>query len=135
MGELIHADLLFAPVPSLGNSRYAQALKDEKSKFQFIYFLKNKVNTVELFGDCFKKIENQIEKHMKHLRTNNGTEEINSEIENWFLIEGIIHELSCPVTPQQNGRIEREMRTLSEAVTTILLDLNQCKSMWAKAVS
>lgn len=48
---------------------------------------------------------------------------------------GIIHELSCPFTPEQNGRVEREMRTLSEAVTTVLVENDLDKKFWAEAMA
>jgi transposase InsO family protein len=43
---------------------------------------------------------------IKKIRSDNGTEFKNSQIEG-FLEEGIKHEFSSPYTPQQNGVVER----------------------------
>ncbi|CAI7842109.1 unnamed protein product [Closterium sp. NIES-53] len=37
--------------------------------------------------------------------------------------KGIVHDLTCPYTPQQNGMAEREMRTVVEFVRTMLLHM------------
>lgn len=44
----------------------------------------------------------------------------------------IIHELSYPFTSQQNGKAEREIRTLTEATATILIETGLEKKFWAE---
>ena len=45
---------------------------------------------------------------VKTLRSNNGTEFFNSCCKQLLVSHGIIHQSSCPYTPQQNGTVERE---------------------------
>lgn len=49
------------------------------------------------------------------MRTNNGTEFINSELTDFLQNLGIIHQTSCPYTPQHNGVVERKQHLLNVA--------------------
>ena len=135
VGELTHVDLLTSPVKSLGGSKYALVFKDDLSKYRTVYFLKGKTNTKKLFADYFNRIETQTGRKPRRVRSDNGTEEINVGINELCSERGIIHETTCPFTPEQNGRAEREMRVLSEAVTTILTDSKLGKTYWAEAMA
>ncbi|CAI7761267.1 unnamed protein product [Closterium sp. NIES-54] len=44
--------------------------------------------------------------------------------------KGIVHDLTCPYTPQQNGMAEREMRTVVESVRTMLLHMGVQLHWW-----
>lgn len=135
VGDLVHSDLLTAPSPSLGKSKYALVLKDDYTKYRTVYFLKTKDNTVKCFEHLFRLIKTQTGNKVKCLRTDNGTEEDNKEINKLCHKFGIIHETSCTYTPEQNGKIEREMRTESEAATTLLIDSNLSNEFWAEAIN
>lgn len=135
VGELTHADLIISPTLSLGKSKYALCLKDDYSKFRTVYFLKKKEETLDHFCDYFNRLVTQTDKKPKVLRTDNGTEELNEDIDTLTSSLGIIHELTCPFTPEQNGRIERDMKTLSEAVGMLLIDSGLGKIFWAEALS
>lgn len=39
---------------------------------------------------------------------------MNTELLYFFTTHGVIHQTTCPYTPQQNGRVERRHRTLLE---------------------
>ncbi|CAI7840432.1 unnamed protein product [Closterium sp. NIES-53] len=53
-----------------------------------------------------------------------------------FLNEkGIIHDLTCPFTPEQNGMAEREMRSIVEAVWMMLLHMGVQHHWWHLALS
>ncbi|KXJ79375.1 hypothetical protein RP20_CCG001137 [Aedes albopictus] len=49
--------------------------------------------------------------------------------------DGIIHQTTCPYTPQQNGVAERMNRTLVEKARCMLNDSKLPKKFWAEAVS
>ena len=51
---------------------------------------------------------------MKILRSDNGTEYVNSAISKWTVEIGLIHEISCVYTPQQNGTSEVGIKALTE---------------------
>ena len=135
VGELTHIDLLISPEKSLGGSKYALVFKDDYSRYRTVYFLKGKNESANWFVDYFNRVETQTGKRPKRIRSDNGTEEINQVIDRLCSERGIIHETTCPFTPEQNGRAEREMRILSEAVTTILVETKSSKKLWAEAMA
>jgi transposase InsO family protein len=57
---------------------------------------------------------------IKKIRSDNGTEFKNSQIEGFLEEEGIKHEFSSPYTPQQNSVVERKNRTLLDMARTML---------------
>lgn len=50
-------------------------------------------------------------------------------------LNGIKHEFSVAYTPQQNGRAEREFRTIIEAVRAMLAEADLKKTFWAEAAN
>jgi transposase InsO family protein len=57
---------------------------------------------------------------IKNVRSDNGSEFRNTNVEEFLDEEGIKHEFSAPYTPQQNGIVERKNRMLNEAARTKL---------------
>ncbi|GKF68345.1 retrovirus-related pol polyprotein from transposon TNT 1-94 [Tanacetum coccineum] len=49
------------------------------------------------------------------VRTDRGTEFLNKKLNAFFKEEGIEHQTSTPQTPEQNGVVERQNRTLTKA--------------------
>jgi transposase InsO family protein len=58
-----------------------------------------------------RRAQNEFGLRNKKIRSDNGTEFKNSQIEGFLEEEGIKHEFSSPYTPQQNGVVERKNRT------------------------
>ena len=56
------------------------------------------------------------------VRSDNGTEFKNTNIEEFLDEEGIKHEFLVPYTPQQNGVVERKNRMLIEAARAMLYE-------------
>ncbi|CAI7847766.1 unnamed protein product [Closterium sp. NIES-53] len=50
------------------------------------------------------------------------------------IVKGIVHNLTCPYTPQQNDMAEREMRTAVESVRTMLLHMGMKHHWWHLAL-
>jgi hypothetical protein len=71
----------------------------------------------------------------KNIRSDNGTEFKNSQIEGFLEEEGIKHEFSSPYTPQQNGVVERKNRTILDMARTILDEYKTSDWFWAEAVN
>ena len=61
----------------------------------------------------FKKlVERQLNTSLKHLQSDNGGEFLG--FKSYLQSQGISHQISCPHTPEQNGRAERKVRHLVE---------------------
>jgi hypothetical protein len=74
---------VFGPVlvPSLGKSLYCVSFIDEFSRNTWIYFLRKKSKFFDRFKEFKALVENQIEKIIKVLRTDNGGEFCGNEFE------------------------------------------------------
>jgi transposase InsO family protein len=90
-------------VPSLGKSVYYVSFIDDFSRKTWIYFLRNKSEVFDKFKEFKGLVENQIEKKIKVLRTDNGGEFYGNEFEEFCKKCGIERQMNTPYTPQQNG--------------------------------
>lgn len=62
---------------SIGGARYILIFIDDYSRKIFVYFMKNKNETLNAFLKFKAFVENQIDYKIKKLRTDNGKEYIN----------------------------------------------------------
>nr|GEX05752.1 putative ribonuclease H-like domain-containing protein [Tanacetum cinerariifolium] len=81
------------------------------------------------------EIEKLVEKKVKIIRCDNGTEFKNRVMNEFCAKKGIKREYSVARTPQQNRVVERRNKTLIEAARTMLADSKLPTTFWAKAVS
>jgi hypothetical protein len=72
---------------------------------------------------------------IKKIRSDNGTEFKNSQIEGFLEEEGIKHEFSSPYTPQQNGVVKMKNRTLLDMARTMLDEYKTSDQFWAEVVN
>ncbi|KAI5323859.1 hypothetical protein L3X38_032932 [Prunus dulcis] len=68
------------------------------------------------------------------LRSDNDGEFLNHDLNQFLQDHGIIHQRSCPYTPQQNGVAERKNKHLLEVVCASLFGANMPRSFWGEAV-
>lgn len=64
-------------------------------------------------------VKTQFDIQIKAVRSDNGGEFFNSQCADLFTNHGIIHQSSCPHTPQQNGVVERKHRHILETARAI----------------
>jgi transposase InsO family protein len=72
---------------------------------------------------------------IKKIRSDNGTEFKDSQIEGFLEEEGIKHEFSSPNTPQQNGVVERKNRTLLDMARTMLDEYKTLDWFWRRRLT
>ncbi|CAI7855815.1 unnamed protein product [Closterium sp. NIES-54] len=98
---VVHVDLC-GPfrVAAKDGSLYFLLLKDRKTRYVWVRPTK---------------------KSVLMLRSDRGGEFLGKQFTDFVNGKGIIHDLTCPYTPQQNGMAEHEMRTVVDSVRTILL--------------
>jgi hypothetical protein len=134
--ELLHMDL-FGPIAyiSIDGSKYCLVIVDDYSRFTWVFFLQEKSQTQETLKGFLKRTQNEFDLRIKKIRSDNGTEFNNSQIEGFLEEEGIKHEFSSPYTPQQNGVVERKNRTLLDMARTMLDEYKTSDRFWADAVN
>jgi hypothetical protein len=134
--ELLHMDL-FGPIAyiSIDGSKYCLVIVDDYSRFTWVFFLQEKSQTQETLKGFLRQAQNEFGMRIIKIRSDNGTEFKNSQIEGFLEDEGIKHEFSSPYTPQQNGVVERKNRTLLDMVRTMLDDYKTPDQFWAEAIN
>jgi hypothetical protein len=100
-----------------------------------VFFLQEKSHTQETLKGFLRRALNEFGLRIKKIRSDNGTEFKNSQIEGFLEEEGIKHEFSSPYTPQQNGVVERKNRTLLDMARTMLDEYKTSDRFWAEAVN
>nr|GFC67479.1 putative ribonuclease H-like domain-containing protein [Tanacetum cinerariifolium] len=113
---------LFRPtfVKSLNKKSYCLIVTDDYSRFTWVFFLATKDETSLILKTFITGLENQLSLMVKVIRSDNGTEFKNSDLNQLCGMKGIKREFSVPRTPQQNGIDERKNMTLIEAARTML---------------
>ena len=134
--ELIHSDVCGKlDTKSLSGAEYFLTFIDDKSRFAWVYVLKQKSEVFSKFVEWKTMIEKATGKQVKTLRSDNGGEYVAKDFEHYLKSNGIGHQLTVRKTPEQNGVAERFNRTLVEMVRAILSDSGLSKKFWAEAVS
>ncbi|GJR66535.1 putative ribonuclease H-like domain-containing protein [Tanacetum coccineum] len=134
--QLLHMDL-FGPtsIRSIDHKYYCLVITDDYSRFCWVFFLETKDETYPILKDFISLVENQLNKKVKAIRCDNGTEFKNAKLIELCGEKGIKRDYSNARTPQQNGVAERKNRTLIEAARTMLADSKLPTMFWTEAVS
>ena len=132
--DLIHSDLV-GPMEntSYGNAKYMLTLVDDFSRMSFLYFIRDKSQVLEKFIEFKNVMENQTGHKIKIFRTDNGGEYCGKDFDRFCAANGIIHQLTAPHTPEQNGVAERMNRTIVEKARCLLFDADLNLRAWAEA--
>jgi transposase InsO family protein len=134
--EMLHMDL-FCPITyiSIGSNKYNLVIIDDYSCFTWVFFLHDKSETQEVLKKFLKRAQNEFDAKVKKIRSDNGSEFKNTQVEDYLDQEGIKHEFLAPYTPQQNGMAERKNRTLIESARTMLDEYKTPDRFWAEAIN
>ncbi|GKA56517.1 putative ribonuclease H-like domain-containing protein, partial [Tanacetum coccineum] len=132
---MLHMDLFgLTFVSSLMHKKYCLVVTDDYSRFSWVFFLTTKDETSEILKIFIKEVENLVDKKVKIIRSDNGTEFKNKVMDDFCREKRIKRVYSVARTPQQNGIAERKNRTLIEAARTMLADSKLPTTFWAEAV-
>jgi len=97
-------------VPSFDGNRFYLILVDEYSRYIWLFPIHRKSDVVIIFPSFLKQMETQFDAHVKIFQSDGDSEFVNQSLQNLFKTNGIIHRISCPGTPEQNGLAERRHR-------------------------
>lgn len=135
-GEYFHSDVCGpVSVESTGGARYYVLFKDDATAFRHVHILRHKSDVYERFVEFQRLIFNKFGRTMKTLRTDNNTEYCNARMKKCMKERGITLETTAPFTPEQNGRSERDNRTIVEASRTMLKARNLPAHLWAEVTA
>ena len=133
---MTHTDLI-GPIPvlSFGGNRYAITFKNNSTSYRHVYFVPHKSDIFEKFEEHECMFANKFNRPLKIIRSDGGGEYISNDIARYLKYTGIIHKYSAPYTQAQNGRIDRENRTIIECARTMMIAKGVQKNLWGEAVS
>nr|GFA87723.1 putative ribonuclease H-like domain-containing protein [Tanacetum cinerariifolium] len=80
-------------------------------------------------------VQRGLHAHVRIVQADKGTKFLNKTLHAYFTAEGILYQTSVARTPEQNGVVERQNRTLVEAARTMLSVAKVPLFFWAKAIA
>ncbi|GJT66940.1 retrovirus-related pol polyprotein from transposon TNT 1-94 [Tanacetum coccineum] len=122
-------------VQTINGKKYILVIVDDYSRFTWVKFLRSKDETPAVVIKFLRQIQVGLNKTVRFIRTDNGTEFVNKTLYDHYEKVGIFHQKTVPRTPQQNGVVERRNRTLVEAARTMLIFSKAPMFLWAEAVA
>jgi transposase InsO family protein len=131
--ELIHYDIYeMNGVLTEGGQRYFMTMIDDAYRYCYVYLLKTKDKVLNCFKTYKAEVENQLEKKIKHFRSDHGGEYFSNELDLFCAEHGIIHKRTPSYSPQSNGVVKRKNRTLSDLVNSMLDTAGLSKAWWGR---
>nr|GEU44640.1 integrase, catalytic region, zinc finger, CCHC-type, peptidase aspartic, catalytic [Tanacetum cinerariifolium] len=101
----------------------------------YVVRCESKDETPEVVIKFIQQIQVCLNKTVRYVRTDNGTEFVNHTLTEYYERIGIFHQKTVPRTPQQNGVVERQNRTLIEADRTMLIFSKASMFLWAEVMA
>jgi transposase InsO family protein len=134
--ELLHMDLFGSTTyTSIGGNKHGFVIVDDFTRYTWVAFLVDKSNVFLTFKTFIKRVQNEFETAIKKMRSDNGSEFMNTRIDELCDEHGIRHQFSTKYTPQSNGLVERKNRTLIDMARSMLSEYNVSHSFWAEAIN
>nr|GEX35170.1 retrovirus-related Pol polyprotein from transposon TNT 1-94 [Tanacetum cinerariifolium] len=132
----LHMDLCgLMRVQTINGKKYILVIVDDYSRFTWVKFLRSKDETPEVVIKFLQQIQVGLNKTVRYICTDNGTEFINNTLTEYYERIGIFHQKTIPRTLQQNEVVKIQNRTLVEAARTILIFSKASMFLWAEAVA
>lgn len=132
--DLVHCDLWGpSPVVSIDGFRFYAIFIDDYSRFTWFYPMKAKSDFSKVLATFVALVQTQFSCKIKIFQSDGGTEFTNNHVQALLSQNGTHHRLSCPYTPQQNGRAERKHRHLTETGLAIMFNAHVPAIFWSHA--
>jgi transposase InsO family protein len=115
-------------------AHYFLTVVDDYSRAVWVYLMAEKKETSKLLIFFCKMVKNQFGKSVECVRTDNGLEFIASVVKCFYTENGILHQISCVYTPQQNGRVERKHRHILNVARDLRFQAHLPIDFWGECV-
>ncbi|CAI0399489.1 unnamed protein product, partial [Linum tenue] len=130
--ELIHVDIWGPnPIPSYDGFKYFLTIVDDFTRMTWLILLPAKSDARPKLQAFCSYVERQFQTTVKRIRSDQGRE---FEMTEFFNRTGILHELSCVETPQQNSRVERKHQHILAVARALKFQSNLSPSFWSDCV-
>lgn len=118
--HIVHIDLFSNSVPGWDHSKFTLVIVDDFSENTWIYTIKKKSESAEMFINWYSYVETQYGFPFKQIRTDNAKEFVEGGIPNFLKRIGSVFERTVPGHPHQNGVDENRIRTVKTKAEYIL---------------
>jgi hypothetical protein len=133
--QLVHMDLCGpSRKEGTGKENYFMLIIDDYSRLTWVAFLKEKSEALEKFKVFKALIENQTGKRLKAVRSDRGGEFSSGNFKEFCDKHGIKREYTIPKTPQQNGVVERQNRSVQQMERSMMNERNIPQTYWVEAI-
>lgn len=130
----IHCDLGgLAPVASSQHMKYYVLFVDDNTRYTWLHPIRMKSEFFEVFLKIQKMVEKQFSKPIKIFQCDGSGEFISNVFIKHLESYGIIRQMSCPNTLEQNGISERKHRHMVEIGLTLLFHAKLPLFLWVEA--
>lgn len=134
--EIIHTDVCGPMrVESLSKAKYYVEFIDDRSRYCTVYFIKHKNEVIKKTKEYINYVQNLHNKKVKCIQSDNGTEYVNKEMDDFLKENGITRRLTSPYCPEQNGVSERKNRSLLDTTRCLLIQSGLPPKFWAEAAN
>lgn len=106
-------------MPTYDKKQYFVTLIDDYKKYIWTRLIHSKGEVLTILTDFVCLIKNQFNASIKILRSDKGSEFFNTKCADFLASHGVIHQSSCPYTPQQNGTVERKNKYIIEVARAL----------------
>ena len=132
-GRLLHFDTVGPfPTPSLSENYYYVLCKDSYSNYRQVFFVSNKSEIADKVKSIIIQSKLDTGNDALKIFTDHGTEFL--KLSEFLKEKNILHGNSLEYTAEQNGFIERDIRTVAEAAGSLRSRAQLPKCFWAEAV-
>lgn len=129
--DLIHCDLWGpAPLSSWNKFRYYVSFVDDYTRLVWYYPLCNKSDFFSVYLAFKQMVFTQSNACIKVIHSDGGGEFVSEKLKAHFGKKGILHQLTCPHTPEQAGVVERRHRSIVEIGLTQLFHSRLPATNW-----
>jgi transposase InsO family protein len=119
------------PHQSLGGASYFVTFIDDATRKVWAYPTRTKDRVFTIFKDWLAMVENQTDRKLKCLRSDNGGEYKSDQFAQFCRERGIRREFTAPYSPEQNGIAKRMNLTIQERIVSMLHHSGLSEGFWA----
>ena len=131
---MVHCDLDELTQTSIDGYKYTATFLDDATSFGYVALIKKKSDQFEAFKTFKNWAETQLDRKLKRIRTDRGTEFFNKKEKEYLREHGIEHESSMPYSQQQNRRAERFQQTYINKAESMRHHAGLSYGFWSFAV-
>jgi transposase InsO family protein len=133
--DLVHSDICGPMLyQSLGGASYFVTFIDDATWKVWAYLTQTKDRVFTIFKEWLAMVENQMDRKLKCLRSDNGGEYKSDEFIQFYRERGIRREFTAPYRREQNGVAERMSRTIQERIVSMLHHSGLTDGFWAEVL-